>query len=96
VLSGLSGDRQRNRRDRRCPSETSTLLLAKQSEAVTRKAPDPPDSAHLAHVKYQSYVRGKIERDLRHINVGRVVNQYEAKRRMAKWLGGSASGPGCK
>ncbi len=68
-----------------------TLLLARQGEAVTRKTPDLPDTARLEQIQYHIYVRGKIERGQRDVEAGRVVNQDEAKRRMAKWLGGSVN-----
>jgi predicted transcriptional regulator len=48
---------------------------------------DLPDSASLEDIQYHIYVREKLERGLRDAEAGRVVEQEEAKRRMAKWLG---------
>ena len=48
---------------------------------------DLPDNASLEDIQYHIYVREKIERGLRDVEAGRVVDQDEAKRRMAKWLG---------
>ena len=55
---------------------------------MTRKKPDLPDNARLEHSQYHIYVREKVERGLRDVEAGRVVDQDGAKRRMAKWLGG--------
>jgi predicted transcriptional regulator len=56
-------------------------------EAVRRLLDDLPDNASLEDIQYHIYVREKIERGLRDVEGGRVVDQDEAKRRMAKWLG---------
>lgn len=50
--------------------------------------PDLLDNALPEDIQYHAYVREKIERGLRDVEAGRVVDQDEAKRRMAKWLGG--------
>ncbi len=41
----------------------------------------------MEEIQYHIYVREKVERGLRDVEAGRVVDQDEAKRRMAKWLG---------
>ena len=56
-------------------------------EAVRRILDELPDNASLEDIQYHIYVREKIERGLRDVEAGRVVDQAEAKRRMAKWLG---------
>ena len=56
-------------------------------ETVRRLLDDLPDNASLEDIQYHIYVREKIERGLRDVESGRVVDQDEAKRRMAKWLG---------
>ena len=43
--------------------------------------------ANTSPLQYHIYVREKIERGLRDVEAGRIVDQDEAKRRMAKWLG---------
>ena len=45
-----------------------------------------PDGASWDDLMYQIYVRQKVEEGLRAANEGRVVDQEEAERRMAKWL----------
>ena len=60
---------------------------------MTLKTPDLPDNAPLGHIQYHLYVCGKIERALRDIEAGRVIDQDEAKRRMAKWLGAIVRAP---
>jgi predicted transcriptional regulator len=56
-------------------------------ETVRRLLDDLPDNASLEDIQHHIYVREKIERGLRDVEAGRVVDQDEAKRRMAKWLG---------
>ncbi len=56
-------------------------------ETVRRLLDDLPDNASLEDIQYHIYVREKIERGLRDVEAGRVVDQDEAKRRMARWLG---------
>jgi hypothetical protein len=56
-------------------------------ETVRRLLDDLPDTASLEDIQYHIYVREKIERGLRDVEAGRAVEQDEAKRRMAKWLG---------
>jgi predicted transcriptional regulator len=53
-------------------------------ETVRRLLDDLPDNASLEDIQYHIYVREKIERGLRDVEAGRVVDQNEAKRRMAK------------
>jgi predicted transcriptional regulator len=50
--------------------------------------PDLPNNALSEDIQYHAYVREKIERGLRDVEGGRVVDQDEAKRPMAKWFGG--------
>jgi hypothetical protein len=63
----------------------ATMHTAK--ETVRRLLDDLPDNASLEDIQYHIYVREKIERGLRDVEAGRLVDQDEAKRRMAKWLG---------
>jgi hypothetical protein len=56
-------------------------------DTVRRLLDDLPDNASREDIQYHIYVREKIERGLRDVEAGRVVDQDEAKRRMAKWLG---------
>jgi predicted transcriptional regulator len=45
-----------------------------------------PDSASLEDIQYHIYVREKVEHGLDDVKAGRVVDQSEAERRLAKWL----------
>jgi hypothetical protein len=56
-------------------------------ETVRRLLDDLPDTPSLEDIQYHIYVREQIERGLRDVEAGRVVEQDESKRRMAKWLG---------
>ena len=56
-------------------------------QAVRKILDELPEDASLEDIQYHIYVREKIERGLRDVEAGRVVDQDEAKRRMAKWLG---------
>jgi hypothetical protein len=55
--------------------------------AIRRPFDDVPDNDSLEDIQYHIYVCEKIERGMRDVEAGRVVDQDEAKRRMAKWLG---------
>jgi predicted transcriptional regulator len=57
-------------------------------ETVRRLLERLPDNASLEDIQYHITVCAKVERGLRDVEAGRVVDQDEAKRRMAKWLGG--------
>jgi predicted transcriptional regulator len=56
-------------------------------EMVYRLLEDLPDDASLEDIQYHIVVCEKLERGLRDVEAGRVVDQDEAKRRMARWLG---------
>jgi predicted transcriptional regulator len=45
-----------------------------------------PDNASFDDIQYHIYVRQKIERGLIDIEQGRVVDDDEVERRMARWL----------
>jgi predicted transcriptional regulator len=65
------------------------MMTAKKM--VYRMLEDLPDNASLEDIQYHISVRQKIERGLLDVETGRVVDQDEAKRRMAKWLGEQAA-----
>lgn len=46
-----------------------------------------PDEATFEDIQYHIYVRQKIEKGLADVREGRVVDEDEADRRMARWLG---------
>jgi predicted transcriptional regulator len=60
-------------------------------EMVYRLLENLPDDASLEEIQYHITVCEKIERGLRDVEAGRVVDQDEAKQRMAKWLGEQAA-----
>jgi hypothetical protein len=45
-----------------------------------------PEDASLEDIQYHIYVREKVERGLTDVRDGRVLDQAEIERRMAKWL----------
>ncbi|MBK9266126.1 MAG: hypothetical protein IPM54_40860 [Polyangiaceae bacterium] len=45
-----------------------------------------PEDASFEDIQYHIYVRQKIERGLADIEEGRVVDDAEVERRMARWL----------
>lgn len=45
-----------------------------------------PDDVSLEEIQYHIYVRQKIAKGLEDIEEGRVIDQDEVERRMAKWL----------
>lgn len=46
-----------------------------------------PDDASFEDIQYHIYVQEKIERGVKDIEEGRVLNQEDIERRMSKWLG---------
>jgi hypothetical protein len=53
-------------------------------ETLRRILDDLPDDASLEDIQYPIYIREKDERGLRDVEAGRVIDQDEAKRRMAR------------
>ncbi|RJS73689.1 hypothetical protein CW714_02735 [Methanophagales archaeon] len=45
------------------------------------------DDSSFEDIQYHIYVREKIERGLKDIEKGRILDQEEIERRMSKWLG---------
>ena len=46
-----------------------------------------PDDVSFEDIQYHIYVRSKIEKGLKDIKDGRVIDQEEIEQRMLKWLG---------
>jgi len=46
-----------------------------------------PDDSSFEDILYHIYVREKIERGLKDIEEGHILDQEEIERRMSKWLG---------
>jgi hypothetical protein len=57
-------------------------------ETVRQLLEELPEDTSLEDIQYHIYVREKIERGLEDVQDGRVLEQDEVERRMAKWLGG--------
>jgi predicted transcriptional regulator len=45
-----------------------------------------PEDTTYEDIQYHIYVRQEVERGMRDVTEGRVLNQKEIERRMAKWL----------
>lgn len=45
-----------------------------------------PDNATYEDIQYHIYVREKIERGLKDVQEGRVVDQEEIEKRMSQWI----------
>ena len=45
-----------------------------------------PDDSTLEEIQYHLYVRQKIQKGLRDVEQGKVMNQEEVEIRMQKWL----------
>lgn len=62
-------------------------LMKTAKEEVRELLDRLPDDASYEDIQYHIYVREKIERGMKDIQEGRVIDQEEAERRMARWLG---------
>ena len=56
-------------------------------EEVRKMLEQIPDDSSFEDIQYHIYVREKIERGLKDIEEGRILDQEEIERRMSKWLG---------
>ena len=61
--------------------------MATAKEEVVKMLERLPDESSFEDIQYHIYVREKIERGLRDVEKGRVLNQEEVERRMARWIG---------
>jgi predicted transcriptional regulator len=64
------------------------MAAATAKEQIRKMLDELPDQASLEDIQYHIYVRQKIERGLEDVAEGRVVDEDEAERRMARWLEG--------
>jgi hypothetical protein len=55
-------------------------------EAAVRLIQSLPDDCTFEDIQYHLYVREKIERGIQAIEVGQVVSEEEADRRITEWL----------
>lgn len=61
--------------------------MGKAKEEVRRLIDQLPDDASFEDIHYHIYVCQKIERGLKDVEEGRLADQQEIERRMARWLG---------
>jgi len=61
------------------------MAMAKQE--VSKILEKLPDDVSYEDIQYHIYVRQKIDKGLKDIEEGRVLDPEEVERRMAKWLG---------
>ena len=62
--------------------------MSTAKEEVRKLLDNLPDEATFEDIQYHIYVRQKIERGLKDIREGRVLDQEEVERLMSRWLGG--------
>lgn len=56
-------------------------------EEVRRILDQLSDDATFEDIQYHIYVRQKIERGLKNVEEGRVIDHAEVEKRMTRWLG---------
>ena len=61
--------------------------MSTAKEEVRKMLDQLPDDASFEDIQYHIYVREKIERGLKDIQEGRMLNQEDVEQRMSKWLG---------
>ena len=61
--------------------------MSTAKEEVRKMLEQFPDDSSFEDIQYHIYAREKIERGLKDIEEGRILNQEEIERRMSKWLG---------
>jgi len=67
------------------PYQEAMMAMAKQE--VSKILEKLPDDVSYEDIQYHIYVRQKIDKGLKDIEEGRVLDPEEVERRMAKWLG---------
>ncbi len=60
--------------------------MSTAKEEVRKMLEQIPDDSSFEDIQYHIYVREKIERGLKDIEEGRILDQEEIERRMSKWL----------
>ncbi|MBI3007099.1 MAG: hypothetical protein HYY53_02145 [candidate division NC10 bacterium] len=66
--------------------------MSTAKEEIRKLLEKLPDDAPFEDIRYHTFVHQKIERGLKDVEEGRVLDQEEVERRMAKWLGGGRGG----
>ncbi|MCB1036721.1 MAG: hypothetical protein KDD47_23045 [Acidobacteria bacterium] len=57
-------------------------------EQVRQLLDELPDDASLTDIEYRIYLHAKVDQGLEDARNGRVLEQEEVEKRMAKWLDG--------
>ena len=61
--------------------------MSTAKEEVQKMLEQIPDDSSFEDIQYHIYVREKIERGLKDIEEGHILDQEGIERRMSKWLG---------
>jgi predicted transcriptional regulator len=61
-------------------------MMSTAKEEVRKLLDILPEDTTFEDIQYHIYVREKIERGLSDVEMGRVVTNTEAERRLHKWL----------
>lgn len=64
------------------------MTTATAKEQIRKMLDELPEEASFEDIQYHIYVRQKIERGIQDVAEGRVVDEDEAERRLARWLEG--------
>jgi len=71
------------------PSRSYNQVMTTTAKASIRQILDEmPDDASYRDIEYRIYPRRKIDQGLEDARQGRVLEQEEVEKRMAKWLDG--------
>ena len=65
---------------------TKTLEKRSVKDEVIRLIQRLPDDCSVEDIQYHLYVREMVEQGMKDIELGKVVPEREAKRRMKEWL----------
>lgn len=63
-------------------------MTATAKESVRQLLDELPDDASYRDIEYRIYLRRKVDQGLEDARQGRVLEQEEVDRRLAKWLDG--------
>jgi predicted transcriptional regulator len=71
-----------------CLRSEDKMTTATAKEQIRKMLDELPEEASFEDIQYHIYVRQKIERGIQDVAEGRVVDEDEAERRLARWLEG--------
>jgi hypothetical protein len=61
--------------------------MSTPKEEVRRILENIPEDASFEDIQYHIYVREKVEKALKDVEQGNLIDQDEVEKRMARWLG---------